>query len=65
MVDSPPHDSIGLLLLDTITRDFILLEHPRHVLTESEFWLFVLRRRILVTKFIAPPLVYLPRINHP
>ena len=57
MVDSPPHDPVELLLLDTITRDFVLLEHSRHVLAEGELWIFVLRRRILVTKFITPPLV--------
>ena len=57
MVDNPPHDPVKLLLLDTITRDFVLLEHPRHVLTEGELGIFVLRRRILVTKFITPPLV--------
>ena len=64
MVDSPQHDPIGLHLLDTITRDFVLLEHPRHVLTEGELGIFVLRHRILVTKFITPPLVYVTT-HHP
>ena len=64
MVDSPPHDPVGLLLLDTITRDFVLLEHPRHVLAEGELGIFVLRHRILVTKFITSPLVYVTT-HHP
>ena len=65
MVDSPPHDPVGLLLLDTITRDFVLLEHPRHVLTEGELRIFVLRHWILVTKFITPPLVNVTTTHPP
>ena len=65
MVDSPPHDPVELLLLHTITRDFILLEHPRHVLTEGELGILVLRRRILVTKFITPPLVNVTTTHPP
>ena len=68
MVDSPPHDPVEFLLLDTITRDFVLLEHPRHVLAEGELGIFVLRHRILVTKFIPPPLAYVtthqPPVSH-
>lgn len=65
MIDSPPHDPVELLLLDTITRDFVLLEHPRHVLTEGELGILVLRRRILVTKFITPPLVNVTTTHPP
>jgi|SaaInlV_125m_DNA_1040241.scaffolds.fasta_scaffold03182_1 hypothetical protein len=65
MVDSPPHDPVELLLLDTITRDFVLLEHPRHVLAEGELGIFVLRCRILVTKFITPPLVNVATTHPP